>query len=222
MDQKFIFIILLFTILTFNLENVTGAVTASWGDVVDVKYSLWEDAAHTIEVQGNIGVTLTYIYPEANPNYLQAFKEAVIGMAENGEKEFMIAKEDAYGDRDLYYHVELIKIWYDASLGSAPEESTTSTTRTNTPAPFQDFNAIFAIGAGLTVVVGGFLIWNFRASRNMQSIVSKESLSSTMREQTIKKERTALKEIKELTESHMEKPDLSQDQSEVKFRRRRK
>jgi hypothetical protein len=56
----------------------------------------------------------------------------------------------------------------------------------------------------------------------MQSIVSKESLSSTMREQTIRKERTTLKEIKELTESHMEKPDSSQDQSEVKFRRRRK
>jgi hypothetical protein len=240
LDRKINFISLLFITLSFNIEIASAATTATWGDVVDVKYSLWYDAAHTQEAPGNIGVTLTYIYlsygstvpsevsslyPEANPNYLQAFKEAVIGLEVNGEKEFVITKEEqpeGYSEYDLYYHIELVNLWYDASGGSSTDESSSSTSRTRTPLPYDDFNAIFAIGAAITVVVGGFFIWNFRSSRNTRSIVSKESLGSSMREQTIKKEKGTLKEIRELADSYLTDLDSSKDQSEVKFRRRRK
>ncbi len=127
-------------------------VTADWGDVVDVKYSLWYDAAHTQEAPGNIGVTLTYIYlsygstvpsevsslyPEANPNYLQAFKEAVIGLEENEEKDFVITKEElptGYSEYDLYYHIELVKLWYDANAESSTSITTTTSTTTTTTA----------------------------------------------------------------------------------------
>lgn len=235
MDRKIVFIALLFTTLSFNINTASAAITANWGDVVDVNYSLWTDPEHQNPKSGNIDVTLNYIYlsygsevppevsslySEANPNYLTKFKEAVIGLEVNEEKEFMIAKEDAYGNEDLYYRIKLYKIWYDASGSSAPEESTT--TRTNTPIPFQDYNAIFIIGAAITVVVGGFIIWNFQSSRKTRSIVSKESLGSSMREQTFKKEKDALKEIRELTDSYLTNSDSSKDQPEMKFRRRRK
>ena len=153
MDRKIIFIALLFITLSFNIEIASAAITAAWGDVVDVKYSLWYDAAHTQEAAGNIDVTLTYIYlsngsnvpsevsslyPEANPNYIQAFKAAVIGLEVNGEKEFVITKEEQpqdnpnYGESDLYYHIELVRLWYDANPPSSTSDTTVLTTKTTT------------------------------------------------------------------------------------------
>ena len=139
--------------VTIGPEEISSPLPFSdWGDVVHVNYSLWLDPEHTIEVEGNIGVVLEYIYLRRSPServprevfqalpvtadeylqqiYLQAFIDEIIGMQVNEEKSFMIAAEDAYGDQDLFYHVTLLALVYDASAITSTSEFTSETSST--------------------------------------------------------------------------------------------
>ncbi|MFX0150245.1 MAG: hypothetical protein ACFFAJ_05655 [Candidatus Hodarchaeota archaeon] len=223
-----------------NINHVVGATTAGWGDIVNVRYSLYLDAQHTEDVEGNINQVLGYIYlgqgpsvpselleqyPQAKATYLEKFKEGIVGTQINKPKEFIILAKDAYPDeithplfgKDLYYIVTLLEIVYDAS----PETGLTATTTTqNNPLnPLEEFGALIAIGGGLIFVGGIYTLWSIRSTQR-RKLITQERLSSTVREQTIKKERSQLKELRELTESFSSSEDTPK-KSEVKFRRRR-
>ncbi|MFX0204485.1 MAG: hypothetical protein ACFFDT_00755 [Candidatus Hodarchaeota archaeon] len=158
--RKMIFIILFLVFIlqafqiTFSPSSIRSSpisgVTADWGDVVNVNSSLWLDVNHTIEVPGNIGLVLDYVYlrrsqteqvpPEvyqALPMsaaeklslvYLQAFTDEIIGMHVNEEKSFMIAAAEAYGDKDLFYNVTLLAIVYDSSATTRTSDITSVST----------------------------------------------------------------------------------------------
>jgi hypothetical protein len=119
--------------------------TADWGDIVNVRYTLYEDSNYTIEVPGNIDVELNYtyisigetvpsdilaLYPEANSSFLVGFEEAIIGMGVNQKKKFTIPSEEVNGTGDLYYQIELLDIVYDASEYLTSTTTTTTTTTT--------------------------------------------------------------------------------------------
>ncbi len=224
-----------------NLDMSHAVVTADWGDVVDVRYSLYLDAGHTDPVAGNVGQTLNFIYlsrgnsvppevsalyPQANAGLLEKFKEGIVGAQVNGQKDFKIDAADGYTNpsddlygQDLYFSVELLTILYDAS-----EQITTTTTETTTTtsslSPFQDFNTLILIGGFVALLVGGVILWSFRSSLAFKSALSEEKMSSSVRAKSIQKDRTQLKELRELTES-MTGSEVSSEKSEVKFRRRR-
>ncbi|MHA1996414.1 MAG: hypothetical protein ACW97Z_17925, partial [Candidatus Hodarchaeales archaeon] len=119
--------------------------TADWGDIVNIRYTLYQDSNYTIEVPGNIDVELNYtyisigetvpsdilaLYPEANSSFLLGFEEAIIGMGVNQEKKFTIPSEEVNGTGDLYYKIELLEIVYDASEFLTSTTTTTTTTTT--------------------------------------------------------------------------------------------
>ncbi|MHA1972032.1 MAG: hypothetical protein ACTSW1_03495 [Candidatus Hodarchaeales archaeon] len=226
-------IVILIVITSFWLTLARAEVQADWGDVVDVKYSLWTDAAHTQPVQGNIDQTLAYIYlsqgstvpqeilvlfPDAKATYLLKFKEAIIGLPEGGEKNFMIAKEDAYGDQDLYYNIELLKIHYDAS---GPEDTTISSSKTTTAqSGSTDLIGPVALGAGALIGVIGFTLWSIQSSKNKRAIVSSRLSSDAIRESDIKKQKDKIKELRELTKG-FDSPVEKSEPKELKFRRRK-
>ncbi|PWI48680.1 hypothetical protein CEE45_05570 [Candidatus Heimdallarchaeota archaeon B3_Heim] len=121
--------------------------TADWGDIVNVRHTLYEDNNYSVEVPGYTNVELNNIYlsieqtvppdilafyPEARSAFLLKFEEALIGMAINQVKNFTILSEEAYGDGDLYFQVELLSIVYDASEHVSTTNTTTSTTTTTT------------------------------------------------------------------------------------------
>ncbi|MHA2053743.1 MAG: hypothetical protein ACW99F_09105 [Candidatus Hodarchaeales archaeon] len=158
-------LIILIGLWSFTTNNGSAADPTGWGDIVDVNYSLWRDAAHTIEEPGNIDVDLNYIYlsrgstvpqglqtafPEASAAYITKFKEAIIGMAVGDQKDFKIDSADAYNDGDLYYRLFLLRIHYDAS--SYREE-------------LSGFDMFLIFGGGSVVVVAGVLLWRNSTSK---------------------------------------------------------
>ncbi|MFX1283829.1 MAG: hypothetical protein ACFFB5_09240 [Promethearchaeota archaeon] len=130
-------------------DSMNSEITADWGDVVNVVYSLWLDEAHTIEKAGNINVVLEYIYlrrtkdemiPEEVVNlfpesakgklkqiYVQPFINAIIGMRVNQEKNFTIkAEEHGLSDENFYYHIKILAILFDVSTLTTNIETSTS------------------------------------------------------------------------------------------------
>jgi branched-chain amino acid transport system substrate-binding protein len=142
------------TITTTTTTN--GVITANWGDVVDVVYWLYTDPGHNNAMEGQENILLDYMYLkqvetepvpqhildlfpdnviELQTGYIQPFIDALIGIEENGEKDFVILEEDTpYNNGDLYYHVKLTRIRYDAVVEetSYPTSITTTTTTTTT------------------------------------------------------------------------------------------
>ncbi len=246
LDQKIIFLILLLAIFAGNTQTAIAATIADWGDVVNVIYSLYLDAAHSTPVSGNVNAELNYIYitsgssvpadvlklyPQASAAYLTKFKEGIVGAELNVPKSFKINKENGYTnpddtlyDKDLYFIVTLTQILYDASEHSTSNNTATesSTTRNRTPLPFEDFNALLAISAGVVLIGGGIIFWNYRTSQTMKSITSGKQKGSSIREEVIKKDKDTIKELRELTETISATKDSASSQTEVKIRRRRK
>ena len=222
-----------FSLWALNLSYVLAAETVEYGDVVNVNYSLWLDEEHTIEKQGNIDVTLRYIYlrrtqtekvppkvysalpsdsvEQLQQVYLQAFIDAIIEMEVDEVKNFMIAAEDAYGDEDLYYRIKVLALLYDDSAQVVEEEDGTD--------PFKDFYPLL-IGGSVVVVGGGIAVWYVYSSRTQKAALSEEKMSSQVREKSIQKDKQKIKELRELTESFTSSTD-TQKKEEVKFRRRR-
>ena len=58
----------------------------------------------------------------------------------------------------------------------------------------------------------------------MKSVTSQEDLSSSVREKIIRKDRNSIKELRKLTDSYSTSDVVTpnSDQSEIKFRRRKK
>lgn len=163
--------------ITLQTGNDNSEVTADWGDVVNLYYSLYTDAEHTTAVPGNTGILLEYVYlrrsqSETVPSevyqalpmsaaenlqqvYLQAFIDEIIGMQTIEEKSFMIAAADAYGDKDLFYTVTLLTILYDASgplstsaiIESTTYESTAATSHRSTTTAIETSTTIPNISA---------------------------------------------------------------------------
>ncbi len=126
-------VIVLFNIWVIGYTARGMEVTANWGDIVNVDFSFTreENSVHsdTINSLNNVYLAtndivpgnILVLYPDASASYLLKFKEAIVGMSVEEEKDFTIASEDAYGDGDLYCNVKLRTIVYDASLEEYPE-----------------------------------------------------------------------------------------------------
>jgi len=241
-----------------NTPTVTAATIVDWGDVVNVVFSLYEDQGHIYPIVANditqenidlfeatgsgfyvyvsrsaiIPAQVSYFVPEASTQFLDKFREELVGAELNVVKWFIVDKEDAYTDpthdlynMDLFYEVTITEILYDASDYAVTSDSTTTTTRRNPIVlPFQGDMGVFAMGAGVAISIGGFALWQFRSRRIMKSVTSQEDLSTSMREKVIKKDRNTIKELRKLTDSYSTSDVVppSSDQSDVKFRRRRK
>lgn len=217
---------------------VNAAITASWGDVIDIHYSLYTDAAYTEEVEGNINQTLHHIYlgrtldtpekildlyPDASSSLLEPFKEAFIGMEVNQEKDFVIDATDhtypgVLDGKDLYYVVILLEIVYDA-----PDETTTPITTASNGNAIRppDLGFLLAAGAGVSLLAGGFLLRGYRVSQRMESTMSDKPLGTGKQDQVFKKEQSQLQELRELTETFTDPQDKHQKKEPVKFRRKR-
>lgn len=145
-------IITIVSSVTYANSTVT-TVTADWGDIVNVRYSLYLDAAHTVPVEGNIDQVIHYIYlsrggtipgtilqlyPEASTSFLEGFKAGIVGMEVKQTKEIRIDAKDAYPSsshplygEDLYFFVELLEILYDASYQMTSTVTISKTTTTS-------------------------------------------------------------------------------------------
>ncbi|UCG89837.1 MAG: hypothetical protein JSU57_05090 [Candidatus Heimdallarchaeota archaeon] len=230
----------------FSLNPISAAESADWGDVIDVNYSLWLDQDHTIEKEGNIDRDLLYVYLRKSPSdsvpsevlnafpksvaldlnrtYLQNFIKVIIGMRVNQEKDFMIAAEDAYGVEDLYYHIKLLRILYDASehvITTTTTTTTATTTITGSPAPYQGLTELLIFGGGAVILGGGFVLWRYSISRTYKSAQSREENKSVKQAKTFQKEKDHLRELRKLTESVTDS-DVTPKKTEVKFRPRRR
>ncbi|MFX0184777.1 MAG: hypothetical protein ACFE95_16975 [Candidatus Hodarchaeota archaeon] len=236
--RKLSFLIVILIIWGIEIRCVTGATTAGWGDIVNVEYSLYLDAQHTDPPEDSGTLDNVYLgasvpqnvadqFPQANAGYLEKFKEGIVGTELNQEKSFVVDAADGYpighqsglGGKDLYFVVKLLAIIYDAS-----EQTTTTTTTTtvqaSSPDLLRDFGGIIIIGGGVVLIGGIFTLWSYVSSRRMKSVFTEEKLSSNVREQILKKEKSQLKELRELTESFSGKEDTT-EKTDVKFRRRR-
>ena len=223
-------ILISFWVITINTSN--AAATTDWGDVIDVNYSLWRDEAHTIEQPGNIDRDLPYIYlstgstvpqnvldiyPDAMATLILAFKEALIGLTENQQKDFKIDSADAYNDGDLYYRIILTKFWYDASGFISTTERTTTQPNAN-----QTIDTLFLIGVGIIIIVGIVSFTTVSGNRQRKRALSEESSSASRRERSLSEKKIKLKELRELAEQHDQRVDVEEPtKQDVKFRRRR-
>ncbi|UCE14806.1 MAG: hypothetical protein JSV04_06390, partial [Candidatus Heimdallarchaeota archaeon] len=104
-SSRYVLIIVILSLFTLKIDSVEAAETAYWGDIVNVRYSLYLDAAHQEPVSGNIDQTINYIYlgtgmnvppellelyPEAKAGYLEGFKAGIVGMGVQKTKEVKI------------------------------------------------------------------------------------------------------------------------------------
>ena len=219
-------LIVLLCLWAFTTTNGSAAITTGWGDVIDVNYSLWLDAAHTIEKEDNIDVDLTYIYlsrgstvpnylqtvfPSASASYIAKFKEALIGMEVGEQKDFMILGEDTgyQPPEDLYYRVTLLRIHHDASSFQTG---------------LTGIDLVLILGVGGVLLVGGGLYWRSTTVKQRKEALGSEGMSDARREKSIKQKKSQLRELRELAESRGSEADVEIEpskQDEVKFRRRR-
>ncbi|MFW9777255.1 MAG: hypothetical protein ACFFE8_00295 [Candidatus Heimdallarchaeota archaeon] len=227
-------IIIIICGLSISASLIDAALTADWGDVVNVNYSLYLDAAHEEGFPNNVNENLFNVYlsgggsppprivdtyPGAENRYLDQFTAAIIGMEVNEEKSFVVNHTDHnYGaeleGKDLYYVVKLLAIVYDSS-------EITSTTANENPSQTPDFGFLIAAGVGLSILVGGLLLRGYRTSQKMESVMSDRPLRAKKQDIVLKKERSQLQELRELTETISDPQEKPPDKEPVKFRRRR-
>lgn len=177
---------------------------------------------------------MTLSVPEASTQFLDKFRTELVGAELNTVKWFIIDKEDGYTtdpeyflyNMDLYYEVTVTQILYDASDYTIGSNTTSTTTTRRNPIvlPFTEDTPVFVIGAGAAISIGGLILWNFRSRRIMKSVTSQKDLSTSIREKVIRKDRSTIKELRELTDSYSTSDGVppSSDQPDIKFRRRRK
>jgi hypothetical protein len=233
---RFTGLILLICGCLISTSLTNAAVTADWGDVVIINYSLYLDAARQPQdgLPGNVDVDIENLYltagsspppriveayPGAELTFLDQFTAAFVGMEVNEEKSFVInSTEHPYGNelegKDLFYDVVLLAIVYDVS-----EETTTTTD--SSPIPPPDFGFLLAAGAGVSLLVGGVLLRGYRASQRMESAMSDKPVRDRRQDEVLRKERSQLQELRELTETISDPQDKPQDKDPAKIRRRR-
>lgn len=243
LSSRYVIILVILGLFTLNSDSVKGAITADWGDIVNVRYSLYLDAAHQEPVSGNVDqpinniylstggtvpTNLEQLYPDTSASYLGEFKAAIVGMEIEQTKQVKIDAENAYTDdpshqlygKDLYFVITLLTIVYDAILNPTATTATTATTETSTN-PIQDYTNIALIGGGIAVVAVGVIAWNFRTSRAVKSALSEKKTSTSIREQSIRKDKDQLKNLREITET-FSSPKKPEEERKVKFQRRRR
>jgi hypothetical protein len=229
--SKIVILLVLTNFWCVSTTSTKAATTADWGDVVDIHYYRYTNAQYSgTPAEDN---TLDYVYlttgqdvppeietlfPDANAGLILGFKEGIIGLAENQDRKFQT--DDVYdGEGYLYFHITLVKIWYDAS-GETPSSTTTTTTTTRRNPGGLDTLAI--LGGGAVIVLTSVLIWGYITQNRRRRALSGDSSSVSTREQSLKQKKTQLKELRELADSRRIS-DASKDDSttERKFRRRR-
>jgi len=228
---KKIAFVLLLTFGGYTTEATTTAVTADWGDVVDVHYFRYNNPDYTGIAEDNeiydiyltqgstVPSEILAVYPNANAGFFGEFKAGIVGIAVGESKQFTALE----GGTDYYFEVTVLTIKYDASGGDSETSSTTTTTTTTQDNPFADFGNIIIFGGGGTIVAVGFLSWAIVSSRRRDRALSSDSSSVSRREKSIKESKTKLKELRELAESRTSDGSKteSEDSPDVKFRRRR-
>lgn len=228
--SKFVLIIVFLGFLSSTTVTTDAVAKADWGDVVDVIYQRYDTADYQDPPAENGPINYIYLttdqevprdilamYPSASAGLILGFKNGIIGLVENQEKEFRT--EDVYdGEGWLYFRVTLTKIWYDAS---SDDGSTTSLTTTTSRSPVGiDYLAV--LGGGIVIISVSMLFWGYSNQKRRQKILDQDNVSEIHRKQAIKQKKTRLKELRELTESHSPSSELEKpDKSNVTFKRRR-
>ena len=228
---KIAIILVLLSFWGITTTSTSAAVTADWGDVVDITYQRYDSAQYIDPPAENNPIYYVYIttgqdvpgnilalFPDANAGLILGFKEGIIGLAENQVTEFQT--EDVYdGEGYLYFRITLDKIWYDASGGEASDPTSTTTTTRRNPT---GLDTLTIIGGGLGIITISVLFWGFSNQRRRQKVLGQDSTSDVRREKSIKHKKTQLKELRELAESHSSDIDTKEpSKTDVKFRRRR-
>lgn len=156
------FIILTFAISTsYNIsqmdansnEKVTSSI-ADWGELVNVRYSLYLDLNHTEPVEGNIDNQINYIYlsldgsvppdvlqiyPDASNSYLSAWIRNIVGTAIGETKNFTIPAGEGYpeghssglGGIPLCFSITLLEILIEVLTTETSSIIITTTTETS-------------------------------------------------------------------------------------------
>ena len=240
LSRKLIFITILLSFYINATTNGSAATAAGWGDVVDVYYELYLNADYSPPTYDEgpipniflgpgyaVPANVLEAVPDAKATYLEKFKEGIVGAVVNQAKEFKVDAADAYTDPghelygyDLYFRVTVTEIVYDASIEASSTTVPTSTSTSTSPNPIGSFESIVILVGGGLILVAGFGIWSYRSSRSMKSVVKGERYSTTMRAESIQKDKDQLKELRELTESFETTKEVAEEK-EVKFRRRR-
>ncbi|MHA1996071.1 MAG: hypothetical protein ACW97Z_16160 [Candidatus Hodarchaeales archaeon] len=223
--------VLLLTFWVYTAESSTVAVTADWGDVVDVHYFRFNNQDYTGVAEDNeindiyltqgstVPPDILALYPQASADFFTEFKAGIVGIAVGESKQFTALE----GVTNYYFEVTVLTIKYDASGGDSETTTTSTTTTTTTNSPFDDIGNIIIFGGGGTIIAGGLLSWAIVSSRRRGRALSSESSSASRRERSIKESKTKLKELRELAESRISDGSKteSEDSTDVKFRRRR-
>ncbi len=213
-------------------EPANAAITADWGDVVDVHYFRYTNADYTGIAEDN---NIEYIYlsegssvppdvaalfPQASAGYFGGFKEGIVGLRVDESRKFSAVESGT----TYYFEVTLLQIRYDAVVeGSTSEDDTETTTTTANKDPLGDLGTLVLFGGGGVIIAGGLLSWAVVSSRRRGKALSSESSSVSRRERSIKESKTKLKELRELAESRGSelKEEESTESKDIKFRRRR-
>ncbi len=238
LSRKVIFITILLSFYINSSVNGSAATVVAWGDVVDVYYELYLNAAYSPPTRDEGPIPNIYlgpgyavpshvleVVPDAKATYLEKFKEGIVGAIVNQPWEFKIDAADAYTNPedelygfDLYFRVTVTQIVYDASTEESSSTTSPSTSTSTSAGPIGSFESIIILAGGAFIVVAGFGIWSYQSSRSMKSVVKGERSSTSMRAETIQKEKDQLKELRELTESFETSKEIPEEK-EVKFRR---
>jgi len=188
---------------TMSSEQQTPT-KADWGFVVDVTYSLYTRCAGCDPVENNINNPLSNIYviagttvppevlaaaPGASANYLEKFKEGIVGARVGEKKSFVILAQDGYetgalAGENLYFDVTVDTIKYyppgyvTTTPSSSTDSTTTATTTTTTP---ENNDQLFVFGgvSFIAVVVVAILVVvrsNLRVTESKDLIQEKSSV----------------------------------------------
>ncbi len=228
---KTVIFVFLLTFLIYPAEPVDAAITANWGDLVEVHYLLFTNPNYTGTPEENntldnvyltTGSTVpdevTDLFPSASANWFPEFKSGIIGIAVGGSKRF-----SAYGNEATnYFEVTLLEILYDAVVEGSTSSTTTTTTTNSINDPLGGLGNIILFGGGGAIIAGGLISWAIISYRRNQ-VLSTETSSVSRRQKSIKKSKTKLKELRELAEARgsdsVEKKPVNS--SDIKFRRRK-
>ncbi len=227
---KTVIFVFLLTFLVYPTEPADAAITANWGDVVDVHYFRYNNPDYSGVAEDNnieyiylsagstVPANILALFPDASAGYFSDFKSGIIGLAVDGTNRFTALESGTY----YYFDVTLLTIRYDAVVEGSTSSTTTTTTTNSINDPLGGLGNIILFGGGGAIIAGGLLSWAIISYRRNQ-VLSTETSTISRRQESIKQSKTKLKELRELAEARgsdsVEKKTVNS--SDIKFRRRK-
>lgn len=227
---KTVIFVFLLTSWVYPVESSDMAVTANWGDVVDVHYYRYNNPDYTGVAEDNnieyiylstgstVPANILALFPGASAGYFSDFKSGIIGLSEGETNRFSALESGTY----YYFDVTLLTIRHDAVVEEPTSSTTTSTITTTKNDPLGGLGNIILFGGAGAIIAVGFLSWAIISYRRNQ-VLSAETTDISRRQDTIKQSKIKLKELREIVEARgsdsVEKEPVNS--SDIKFRRRK-